>query len=560
MVRLIRIQEGFWTMTHLCVPIMVRTVEDALAIAARAAEHGADLVEYRIDHFTDDLEGLTRLIDGSPLPCVVTCRPIWEGGFYDGEEQKRISVIEHVGLPTAAGKSPTYIDVELAGYQVSANLRQKVGLVVDHARQVRHITTGLILSSHDFKTRPVDLFQRVNAMGEAPACRVAKVAWRARSLRDNIEAFELLEARPKPMIALCMGEEGLPSRVLAKKFGALLTFAAIDAETGTAPGQPTIREIKDLYRWDAINPETKVYGVIGWPVGHSMSPAIHNAGFDAVGHDGVYLPMPIPEAYEHFKATVGAWLDYAPLDFKGASVTIPHKENLLKFVEERGGEIEGLAKLIGAANTLTVREDGSLYASNSDYAGALDAVCAGLDITREGLKGKRIGVIGAGGAARAIVAGFAGHGATVVVYNRTLEKAQQLAEMFTADRLRGLAPGVDEPGKVVAMPMEKLKDSCCEVFINCTPVGMYPKVEGTPFEGLKDVIASGKAKCTVAVFDTIYNPIETRLLKEAEEAGCVTIPGTEMFVRQAAAQFEGWTGKGAPVDVFRRVLEKRLKK
>jgi 3-dehydroquinate dehydratase / shikimate dehydrogenase len=547
-------------MTHLCVPIMVRSLADALATAARAAEHGADLVEFRIDHFTDDLEALTRLIDESPLPCIITCRPTWEGGFYDGDEQKRISVIEHAGIPTKSGKSPAYIDVELAGYQVSANLRQKVGLVVDHDKQVRSITAGLILSSHDFKTRPADLLQKLHAMAAAPACRVAKVAWRARSLRDNIEVFEILMTRPKPMIALCMGEEGLPSRVLAGKFGALLTFAAIEKDAGTAPGQPTIRELKDLYRWDSITGSTKVYGVIGWPVGHSMSPAIHNPGFATVGHNGVYLPMPIPEAYEHFKATVGSWLDFAPLDFKGASVTIPHKENLLKFVEERQGEIEGLARLIGAANTLTVRDDGSLYASNSDYAGALDAVCAGLGITREGLQGKRVGVIGAGGAARAIVAGFAGHGATVVVYNRTLEKAQQLVELFTPEKLKGLAPGVSQPGKIVAMPQDKLADSCCEVFINCTPVGMYPKVDASPFPNLKEVIASGKAKCTVAVFDTIYNPLETLLLKDAREAGCITIPGTEMFVRQAAAQFELWTQKPAPVDVFRKVLHDRLTK
>jgi 3-dehydroquinate dehydratase/shikimate dehydrogenase len=537
---------------------MVKSVEQALAMAALAAEQGADLVEFRIDQFTDDLPGLAQLIDRSPLPCVLTCRPTWEGGHFDGEEQKRVSVIEHAGLPTASGRTPAYIDVELAAYQVSANLRQKVGLVVDHERQVRQVTAGLILSSHDFQTRPADLLQKVHAMAQAPACRVIKVAWRARSLRDNIEAFELVSQRLKPTIALCMGEEGLPSRVLAKKFGALLTFAALDQNNGTAPGQPTVRQIKDLYRWDKITGRTSVYGVIGWPVGHSMSPAIHNAGFDATGFDGVYLPMPIPDAYEHFKATVGAWLDFAPLDFKGASVTIPHKENLLKFGAERGAQIEGLASLIGAANTLTVRPDGSLYISNSDYAGALDAVCDGLGIPRAGLAGMRVGVIGAGGAARAIVAGFAGHGANVVIYNRTLEKARQIADAFGDGKLDGLAQGVGAPGKIVAQPMEKLADSCCQVFINCTPLGMHPNTDATPFESIKQVVGSCKAGGPVTVFDTIYNPVQTRLLKEAKEAGCLTIPGTEMFVRQAAAQFSLWTGRPAPVDVFRKVLDAKL--
>ncbi|MCX5662548.1 MAG: type I 3-dehydroquinate dehydratase [Planctomycetota bacterium] len=551
-------------MTRIAVAIMVHSLEQGLAAAARAAEHGADLVEFRVDQFADpaNLPQIVELVERSALPCILTCRPTWEGGLYDGDDQTRISLLEHIGL---AKRPPAYIDVEFVAYQRSANLRQKVGLVVDHPEQVRPVSTGLILSSHDFDRRPTDLLQRVEAMASAPACRVMKIVWKARSLRDNLEAFELLAAKHKPTIALCMGEEGLASRVLAKKFGALLTFAALDAQSGTAPGQPAVAQLKGLYRWDRIGPATKVYGVIGHPVGHSMSPAIHNAGFDAVenGFDGVYLPLPIPPEYEHFKATVGAWLDEPGLHFRGASVTIPHKENLLRFAREwapagkepAANTIEPLAELIGAANTLSVRDDGSLFVCNTDYAAALDAVCAGLGIGRPGLAGRRVAVIGAGGAARAIVAGFAQHGASVVVYNRTIEKAQALAERFA-----GL------PGKVVAAAMEKLCDSCCEVFINCTPVGMHPKVDQTPVPaelrpgnkpGAK---ADGKVGWgpQTLVFDTIYNPVQTQLLRDAREAGCKTITGVEMFVRQAAAQFELWTGKKAPVEVFRGVLAKKL--
>jgi len=280
----------------------------------------------------------------------------------------------------------------------------------------------------------------------------------------------------------------------------------------------------------------------------------------------VYLPMPIPPEYEHFKATVGSWLDFAPLHFRGASVTIPHKENLLRFVAERGGTIEPLAQRIGAANTLTVRDDGSLHASNTDYAAALDAVCDGLGITRRELRGRRVAVIGAGGAARAIVAGFAGHGATVVVYNRTLDKAQALAEHFNEMEGAGVGDGGDggsqRGGKVVAARLEKLCDSCCEVFINCTPIGMHPNTDATPIPSAGETKAwagvDGDAAKKPVVFDTIYNPIETRLLREAKAAGCRTIPGTEMFVRQAAAQFQLWTGQAAPLDVFTLVLHERL--
>lgn len=545
-------------MTRIAVSVMVQSLEQGLAAAARAAEHGADLVEFRIDQFADpaNFPQVVELVEKSALPCILTCRPTWEGGLYEGDDQTRIALIEAIGL---AKRPPAYIDVELLAYQRSANLRQKVELVVDHPGQVRRVDTGLILSSHDFTARPADLLQRVEAMASAPACRVIKLAWKARSLRDNLEAFELLKARHKPTIALCMGEEGLASRVLAKKFGALLTFAALDAQSGTAPGQPAVSTLKGLYRWDKIGPRTKIYGVIGHPVGHSMSPAIHNAGFDAVenGFDGLYLPLPIPPEYEHFKATVGSWLDEPGLDFRGASVTIPHKENLLRFAREwapAGGDpgrntVEKLAERIGAANTLQVRDDGSLYVCNTDYAAALDAVCAGLGVERAGLAGKRVAVVGAGGAARAIVAGFAQYGASVVVYNRTIEKAQALAERFA-----------DLPGKVVAAAMEKLCDSCCEVYINCTPVGMHPKVDESPIPPELRPRPKGKEGWGpgTLVFDTIYNPVQTRLLRDAREAGCRTVTGVEMFVRQAAAQFELWTGKPAPTETFRTVITRKL--
>ncbi len=530
-------------MTKIAAAIMVSNLDQALSLAAKAAELGADLVEYRVDNLAEAPDGaklVNTLIEKSPLPCIITCRAAWEGGECDCDDQQRVSFLENACLNGET--RPAYLDFELASHQKSFNIRQKVELMVDHPGQVREVETGLILSSHDFDKRPVDLYQRVEAMAHAAACRVIKVAWQARSLRDNIEAFEVLESQYKPTIALCMGEDGLPSRVLAKKFGALLTFAAIDGQPGTAPGQPTISDLKKFYRWDKINAQTKVYGVIGHPVGHSMSPAIFNAAFEAQDYDGVYLPMRIEPSYESFKATVHSWLDLPSLHFKGASVTIPHKENLIRFVTEQGGEVEQLARKIGAANTLTVRDDGSLYASNSDYAGALDAVVQNMGIPREEVKDLRVAVIGAGGAARAIVAGFSHYGATVVVYNRTLEKAQKLAEEFT-----------NPYGKVVAAPMDKLCDSCCQVFINCTPLGMHPNVESSPLAA--DFAGYGPG---IVVFDTVYNPRNTLLLRQARAAGCLTIQGTEMFVRQAAAQYSLWTNEQAPVDTFTKVLLDKL--
>lgn len=524
-------------MTKLTVPIMVQSLAQALRQAAIAAERGADLVEYRFDEFVDHPGQAARIVRRSPLSCIVTTRPAWEGGSYDGDEPTRLEFIEKV-----AAERPAYLDIELAAFQKSAQWRQRIMALIDHPGQVGAHSTGLILSAHDFQARPADLLQKLEAMISQPACRVIKLAWRARSLRDNLEAFEIITAAHKPTIALCMGEFGLPSRVLAKKFGALLTFAGLDDQTLTAPGQVGISKMKDLYRWDSIDGSTLLYGVIGWPVGHSMSPAIHNAGFAAVGHPGVYLPLPIPAEYEHFKATMTAFLDDRSLEFRGASVTIPHKEHLLQFGKSRGARIEQLAQRIGAANTLAVSRNGSLTISNTDYAAALDSVCDAMNLQRKKLKGKRVAVIGAGGAARSVVAGFAHYGATIVVYNRTASKAKSLAQLFNTRQ-----------AQVVAAPLESLCKSCCEIYINCTPIGMHPGVGATPMEQLP---ASMK---DALVFDTIYNPMRTRLLKEAKQAGAKAVSGVEMFVRQAAVQFEAWTGKSAPLDLFRKVVTEHLK-
>ena len=537
---------------------MVETVQGALADAALAADKGADLVEYRVDTLASEPGRIPELVERTPLPCIVTCRPVWEGGLYDGDEPQRITALEYAGQGEA---KPAYIDIELAAYQRSANIRQKVGLVVDHPGQVRPTPTRLILSTHDFDGRPGDLVQRVEAMAASPACRVMKVAWRAESIADTAEAARLVGGCGKPVIALCMGDHGVPSRVLAKKFGAAMSFAALDAGRATAPGQPTVRQMLGLYRWGSIGAQTHVYGVVGDPVGHSLSPAIHNAGFDATGYDGVYLPLPVPAGYEAFRRDVGAWLDEPAMDFRGASVTIPHKVNLPRFVRERGGQVEPLADRIGAANTLARLDDGTLYAANTDHAAALDAVCDAMGIGRDAVRGKRVAVIGAGGVARAVVAGFAGYGATVVIYNRTLENAERLAASLR-ETLTGAAPsdgGASHgppapPGKIVAARIEKLCDSCCEVYINCTPVGMHPHTDASPIPN-PETLNWGPG---TVVFDTIYNPQKTQLLHAARAAGCTTVSGIEMFIRQAAIQFKIWTDHDAPINVFRDVVTQRL--
>ncbi|MCA9285962.1 MAG: type I 3-dehydroquinate dehydratase [Phycisphaerales bacterium] len=539
-------------MTFIAVSIAIESaaeVPSALQRAVRAAEDGAELVEWRIDEIANEPDGAaltTRLVAESPLPSIVTCRPIWEGGYYDGGDDERVSLFEAVGT---ADHPPRYLDVELAAYARSRNLRQKVNLVVAHPEQVRDLRTALVLSSHDFDGRPADLLRRLHAMQDEPACAVAKLAWRARSIRDNLEAFELLRHRGKPMIALCMGDFGVMSRLLGPKFGALLTFANDEEGRGTAPGQPTVRELSQVYRFRRIGPATRVYGVIGWPVRQSKGPLVHNAAFDAVGHDGAYVPMPIAPGWEPFKATVDALLEAHWLDFRGASVTIPHKENLLRFVRERDGAVHPDAEAIGAANTLVVREDGTLECLNTDAPAAVQTLIEDGGIGEGDLAEARIAVIGAGGAARAAVRGLSEVGATVTVLNRTSERAERLAAA-----LNGLPTRRGRAAEVRTGNMQELSSTSFAVIVNCTPAGMAGGTAPDALPVPDDVRLEG----TTTVFDTVYNPPGTPLLALARDRGARTVGGTGMFLRQAALQSTAWTGHAGALDAMRRAMEDAL--
>lgn len=511
-------------MSQLCVPIFVHSLADANRDALLAAENGADLVEYRIDQFTDTGE-LYVLVNNSPLPCIITCRSQEEGGHCELSDEEWIEILESPGAAAAR-----YRDVEYQTYK-------------RHSLPALGGEGSLIFSAHDFNGRPDRLYNLISEMTAAPA-NVVKIVWTARTVRDNIEAFEILLARQKPTIALCMGEAGIISRILARKFGAFLTFASLSASAQTAPGQISIHDMKRLYRWDALNAETKVFGVVGSPIMHSMSPAIHNAAFEEIGFDGVYVPLLVNEGYESFKAFMESFLAFAPLNLSGLSITIPHKENALRYLKEKNAGIDPLAHSIGALNTIVVDSaTGHLKGFSTDYSAILDSITSALKITRGKLKDYRIAILGAGGTGRTAVAALANCGATVVIYNRTHEKAEALAA-----ELNG------HTGKVVAARLEKLCDSCCQIFINTTSVGMHPKADVSPIDGM-DV----KFTPEMLVFDTIYNPIKTKLIQTAEAAGAATITGIEMFVRQAAGQFEAWTDKTAPADLMRRVVEERLK-
>lgn len=539
----------------LCVPVMVRDPASAVEDALSARDAGADVVELRIDPwYTGDsgqIEGVRRLVAGSPLPVIVTCRSAAEGGAFDGPDEALAELYEALGQ---GEDGPRYIDVEHAALVRSEVVRRAVEGLGEGG-------PGVVLSMHDTRGRPADLSRRVLAMRGEASARVLKVAFLARSPRDTLEVAELLGERDRPTIALAMGEFGLPSRVLASKLGGFLTFASLRDTSATAPGQPTVSELVDGYRFRSIGPGTLVYAVIGWPVGHSMSPAVHNAGFEAVGHDGVYLPLPVPAGeegqagYESLKATLPAWIEHPALGLRGASVTIPHKENLVRLAGEMGWVVESDAEAIGAANTLVVEADGQIRICNTD-AEAVVAVLRDRLGERGGLEKLRVALIGAGGMARAAAWGLAEAGATVVVYNRTQERAESLAEALKGALGRASGNAKENMGKVVAMGLDALPKACADVVINTTPIGMAggPAPEGTaaPLASMANLGAGA------VVMDTVYNPVRTPLLAEAEARGLATVDGVQVFVRQAAAQFEAWTGRPAPVGLFDRVVRERL--
>lgn len=568
-------------MTLVCVPIMVDDIGAALADAQAAKDAGADIVELRIDSYFPGSEGdsedrlriesLRGLIAECPLPVILTCRSAEEGGDYDGDEVDRVSLLEK--LCVNVEHPPAYLDFELAAYQRSANIRQKINLCVDHPKQQRDVRTRLILSMHDFDQRPSDLMRRLADAWAEPAASVVKFAYRCRSIRDNLEIFEILRDAPKPTIGLGMGEFGLMSRVLAPKFNGFLTFASLRDSAATAPGQPTISDLLGMYRIRSITRDTRVYGVIGWPVTQSMSPLIHNAGFEARGWDGVYLPMPVAgdsndseASFTSFKATLESMVPAEwPGLIHGLSVTIPHKTAVVRYANSETFFRNDPDDMMSAANTIKYfwskfsSDPGAWNAGwiSDDFDGAeyfnTDALAIRGLVEREfGTNKIRCAVFGAGGVARGAVAALAGEGHAVEIHARSHVKAINLAaeveeELATSER-RGLIMPVSDGDPAARM---------CDIYINCTPVGM---TGGPDPEGLSIPVhdLAGKLPPETVFFDTVYNPIETPMLKAAREHGFRTIDGVEMFVRQAAAQFELWTGEQAPMQLFDRLVRERL--
>jgi 3-dehydroquinate dehydratase/shikimate dehydrogenase len=321
----------------------------------------------------------------------------------------------------------------------------------------------------------------------------------------------------------------MPSRILAARYGAPFTYAAFNRERGIAPGLPSFEEVYRVYHYEEINADTQVYGVIGDPIGHSLSPLVHNAAFRHCGINAVYLPFRVPRGeLEQFLKT------YEQLPVRGYSVTIPHKEAAASVARQKDTAV-GLTQ---AANTL-IRGENGFSAFNTDYGAALESLLSNMPPSADGgpptLQSRVVLLLGAGGVARAIAHAVHREGALVTIANRTAERARQLADEVGCR-------WVDWPAR---------HNVSCEVVINCTVVGMHPNLDESPLH-------HSCLKPGLVVFECIYTPETTLLVKEARNRGCHVITGVDMFVRQAAQQFRLFTGQEPPLDVMQQTVRRAL--
>ena len=468
------------------------------------AEQGAQLVELRLDYIQSAVN-LSRLIPERPCPVVVTCRRERDGGKWARSEDQR-----QLLLRQAIVAGIEYVDLE-----------------EDIASQIRrHGKTKRIISYHDFNETPEDL-AGLHARLAALDADVVKIATKVNHPHDNLRLLRLCRDSKVPTVAIGMGEIGTPSRVLAKRFGAPFTYAALDAGKVLAPGQLSFQQMKEIYRYDTINSETEFYGVVADPVAQSLSPLIHNAGFSHLKLNKVYLPFRVSsDQLPSFMA------DCAELGVKGLSVTIPHKEEILKHI----AQADDPTKRIGACNTVVFKSEGAT-GYNTDYRAAMACIdqLLGGDENNPSLGGKTVLVLGAGGVSRALVYGLKRRGADVVISSRTDEKADQLAAAFQAR----------------SVPWDSRHTIRPVLIVNGTPVGMHPVVDESPFDARHLVHET-------AVFDTVYNPEQTLFIKQAREVGCPTITGIDMFVGQAALQFRLFTGQPAPLELMRQVIRRAI--
>ncbi|HVI11058.1 MAG TPA: shikimate dehydrogenase [Candidatus Binatia bacterium] len=487
---------------RVCVAITASDAGDLVEKADFVARDNSFL-EFRLDHISKPALAFPKIkqfFEMHPgVTVIATCRREANGGKFRGSIASQLEI-----LAKASAIGCQLVDLEL---QTAAKCKPA-------QLQKLRSRSAVVLSFHDFRgTRKLD--ETLDKMRAYPA-DFYKVVSTASALSDNLTMIQFLgrQADNHSLIGLCMGEQGIISRVLGVRAGSVFTFASAIPGEETAPGQVTAQELRSVYRIDSVDAATRVYGVAGDPVAHSLSPAIMNAAFRRENVNAVYLAL-------HAKALKDLLNCVRQIPIHGLSVTMPYKEAILPYLDNTDSH----TTKIGACNTVVRAQDGKLYGFNTDTSG----VVRPLERRLSTLQDAKILVLGAGGAARAAVFGLKERGAEIYILNRNLAAAKKLAHRAHARTLK----------------RSDLKKHSFDVIINATPVGMG-NLRETPLQE-KEINAR-------YVFDMVYDPVETRLLKLAKQRGAQPISGIEMFVHQAARQFEIWTGKPAPQDDMLQVV------
>lgn len=493
---------------RVCVAIIGSTPAEMVEKASEAIRENT-FIELRLDYLANPMAALPKLKqflgERSEVTAIATCRRASTGGKFKGTIAAELEILEK-----AAASGFHLVDVEL---QTAEAMKR------GQLEKLRSRGAALIISYHDFETtKDLDgIFERIRPFEP----EFIKVVSTAKHLSDNVTMMRFLE-RTRDMasvIGIVMGDQGIISRVLGLRAGSVFTFAAATLGEETGPGQIAARTLRETYRIDQLDAATKVYGVAGNPIKHSLSPLMMNTAFRRETVNGIFLALQATRMNDLL-----ALVREVPIN--GLAVTMPLKGEILKHLERT----DPLSEKVGACNTVVRAADGKLYGFNTDVA----AVVRPLE-RRLPLKGARVLVMGAGGAARAAVFGLKDKGAEVFVMNRTPEAGQKLARQAKAKTFK----------------REQLAKTSFDVIVNATPAGM----QGVKTQSLlepKEINAR-------LVFDLVYNPLETPLIKMAREKSIPVVTGVEMFVHQGARQFEIWTGKPAPEDDMLRVVVHALR-
>jgi 3-dehydroquinate dehydratase / shikimate dehydrogenase len=491
---------------RICVPLCAKTFGELERLTERAASV-ADIIEFRLDCLDEQElinahEKISRVIQQLPVPVIITFRPSEEGGYRDISFEQRHQFWERLEPINA------FFDIE-----EDLCSSREFKLKQDWAR--------VICSHHDFDAVPQEIDDLYERLAMTPA-GILKIAAYANDTAECLPVFKLLNRaanEDRKLIALAMDDGGLCTRILGPSRGSFLTYGTLEEGTGTAPGQVTAERMKSVYRISKISKQTQIFGLVGSPVMHSISPDIHNSAFEAKGIDAVYLPLEVKDLRSFMNRMAHPSSRELDWPLMGLSVTAPHKLDVMRYLDS----VETQAQEIGAVNTVVVDGE-AMRGYNTDVVGFIEPLSAAINIE----PGLRVAVLGAGGAANAAVWSLKQKDADVVLFARDVHKGRALAERFGA----------------ACESLNSASFAGFDVVVNATPLGS----SGT--RANETAAIADQLRGVQLAYDLVYNPIETRFMREAKDAGCKTLGGLDMLVAQAKLQFKLWTGQDAPGSVM----------